>query len=168
VLDFAILGLLGDGPRHGYELKRALGELGFWQVSFGSLYPALRRLEKNGYIEPARGEGRRKAYGLTAAGSDEFRRLVAEAPDPDESERNFQLRLAFFDSLAPEQRIVVLESRRDALSTRLQRARRAFKGTRVPRADRYRRALMERRVHTTEYDIAWLDQLIAGERSATS
>jgi DNA-binding PadR family transcriptional regulator len=29
MLDFAILGLLRDESRHGYELKRALGDLGF-------------------------------------------------------------------------------------------------------------------------------------------
>ena len=51
MLDFAVLGLLMEQPRHGYELKRSLGELGFWKVSFGSLYPALRRLEKRGAIE---------------------------------------------------------------------------------------------------------------------
>jgi DNA-binding PadR family transcriptional regulator len=34
VLDFAVLGLLMGRARHGYELKRALGELGFWKVSF--------------------------------------------------------------------------------------------------------------------------------------
>ncbi len=168
LLDFAILGLLGDGPRHGYELKRALGDLGFWQVSFGSLYPALRRLEKKGHIEAARATGRRKAYQITAGGRVEFHRLVAAPPDPDESERNFQLRIAFFETLEPTQRIRVLEGRRNALSARLLSARKTFKGARVPRANRYRLALMEQRVHSTEYDIAWLDQLIAGERGATS
>jgi hypothetical protein len=53
VLELAILGLLQEQPRHGYELKKVLREtLGsFWGVSFGSLYPALRRLERSGAIE---------------------------------------------------------------------------------------------------------------------
>lgn len=53
MLDVAILGLLQDQPLHGYELKKRLGEtLGFlWGASYGSLYPALRRLERAGAIE---------------------------------------------------------------------------------------------------------------------
>ena len=53
MLELAILGLLQEQPRHGYELKKVLREtLGsFWGVSFGSLYPALRRLERSGAIE---------------------------------------------------------------------------------------------------------------------
>ena len=53
MLELAILGLLQEQPRHGYELKKRLSEtLGsFWGISFGSLYPALRRLERSGAIE---------------------------------------------------------------------------------------------------------------------
>jgi len=53
VLELAILGLLKEQPLHGYELKKRLGDtLGFlWGVSYGSLYPALRRLERAGAIE---------------------------------------------------------------------------------------------------------------------
>lgn len=53
MLELAVLGLLKEQPLHGYELKKRLGEtLGFlWGVSYGSLYPALRRLEKQGTIE---------------------------------------------------------------------------------------------------------------------
>ncbi len=50
VLDLAILGLLKEQPLHGYELKKRLSEtLGsLWGISYGSLYPALRRLERTG------------------------------------------------------------------------------------------------------------------------
>lgn len=167
MLDFAILGLLSEHPRHGYELKRALGDLGFWQVSFGSLYPALRRLEKRGHIAAERGGGRRKSYRITAEGATAFASTIAEVPDPDESERSFQLRLAFFGRLEPQQRITVLEGRRTALADRLRGARKVFLGARRSSGDRYRLALMERSVRSTENDIAWLDQLIAGERSAS-
>src|SRR5262249_38994742 len=53
MLEIAVLGLLQEQPLHGYELKKRLGEtLGFlWGVSYGSLYPALRRLERDGAIE---------------------------------------------------------------------------------------------------------------------
>jgi DNA-binding PadR family transcriptional regulator len=53
MLELAILGLLTEAPLHGYELKKRLGDtLGHvWGVSYGSLYPALARLERMGAIE---------------------------------------------------------------------------------------------------------------------
>ncbi len=55
----AILGLLKEQPLHGYELKKRLGEiLGVMSgVSFGSLYPALARLEGAGAVEAVAVEG---------------------------------------------------------------------------------------------------------------
>ncbi len=52
MMELAILGLVADQDLHGYELKKQLAELlGPWSsVSFGSLYPALARLEKAGHI----------------------------------------------------------------------------------------------------------------------
>jgi DNA-binding PadR family transcriptional regulator len=52
VLELAILGLLHDQELHGYEIRRRLrDELGlFANISFGSLYPALSRLEKAGAV----------------------------------------------------------------------------------------------------------------------
>jgi len=57
VLELAILGLLQEQPLHGYELKKRLSEMlgSFWGVSFGSLYPALRRLERAEAIEVVSG-----------------------------------------------------------------------------------------------------------------
>ena len=53
VIDLAILGLLTEQELHGYELKKRLAELlpGRASVSFGSLYPALARLEAQGAVK---------------------------------------------------------------------------------------------------------------------
>ena len=166
MLDFAILGLLLEGPRHGYELKRALGELGFWKVSFGSLYPALRRLEKRGAIEATGGTGRRKAYAITDSGMETFDTLLQADPDASETERAFQVRLAFLGHLPKERRVKVLEDRRTRLSQQLKTARETLVDARSARknTDRYRLALMEHAMRSTEADIAWLDGLVASER----
>ena len=52
MLDMAILGLLEDRDLHGYEIRRQLRDnLGILaNVSFGSIYPALTRLEKAGAV----------------------------------------------------------------------------------------------------------------------
>ncbi len=161
MLDLAILGLLREEPRHGYELRRALGELGFRQVSFGSLYPALRRLERRGAIAARPGTGRRRAYQITPAGIEELHRLLLAA-DPHESDRAFHMRIAFLGSVGREQRLAILAARRHGLTDRLRAVRASFRG--VPGRDRYRRSLAQRRVRATEADIAWLDELIAAER----
>jgi DNA-binding PadR family transcriptional regulator len=59
VLELAILGLLKEQELHGYELKKRLVEaLGpFSSVSFGSLYPALARLQRAGAVETSQATG---------------------------------------------------------------------------------------------------------------
>ena len=63
MLELAILGLLKEQQLHGYELKKRLTEaLGpFSSVSFGSLYPALTRLEAAGAVRAVEAAGRRRA-----------------------------------------------------------------------------------------------------------
>lgn len=59
VLDLAVLGALRGHPCHGYELRKRLsGLLCVPAISFGSLYPALARLEHSGLVscEDGRGE----------------------------------------------------------------------------------------------------------------
>jgi len=74
-LDFMILQTLRWGPRHGYGISTAIRSqsLDAFQVPTGSLYPALHRLERNGWItsswEMAKDKNREfKYYRLTPAG----------------------------------------------------------------------------------------------------
>lgn len=88
-----VLGLLGEGPKHGYELRsqfeqRALDH--YTSLTAGNLYHALGKLQKLGFIEEVGTEqvGRRPprtVYGLTPAGRQELRRLVREALSTPES-----------------------------------------------------------------------------------
>ena len=80
-LDTLILKTLAWGPRHGYAVARWIESLGAdaLRIEEGSLYPALYRLERRGWIEAEWGlsETRRRAkfYRLTAAGRE---RLAVE------------------------------------------------------------------------------------------
>src|SRR5437868_881489 len=53
MLELAILGLLKERSMHGYQLSKRLSDTlgGFWRVSYGSLYPTLQRLERQGAVE---------------------------------------------------------------------------------------------------------------------
>src|SRR5580698_3398026 len=68
MLDMAILGLLEERDLHGYEIRRQLRDnLGLLaNVSFGSIYPALTRLEKVGAVVATDGSGTHDAQAPTS------------------------------------------------------------------------------------------------------
>jgi transcriptional regulator len=73
-LDLLILKTLALGPRHGLGIARRIAEVtrGTFEVKPGSLFPALHRLEEQGWLQSAWGESennrRAKYYRLTKAG----------------------------------------------------------------------------------------------------
>ena len=77
-LDLLILKALTFGPRHGYGLARWLEESSqdLLRIEEGSLYPALSRMEKRGWIRSEWGSSetnrRAKYYRLTTRGRDQL------------------------------------------------------------------------------------------------
>lgn len=109
-LGFALLGLLHQAPRSGYDLRKAFATtpLGHFSDSPGAIYPALRRLTRRGWIEgvPGAAEGgrRRQPYRPTAAGRRAFRQWLSARPTPEEAGRDMDaqiLRLAFLSEVLP-------------------------------------------------------------------
>jgi DNA-binding PadR family transcriptional regulator len=170
MLELAVLGLLKERAMHGYELRKQLSQrLGFfWTVSFGSLYPTLRRLERAGAVEKVRPSEpthrRKQAYRITPAGEIQFLALLEEGTSSAWEEEKFPLRLAFFRYLRPETRLRLLERRKAYLLERLDEARRSLTRAKSGRADTWTLSLMRHGLDVTERDIAWLDELIAAER----
>ena len=82
-LDVLVLKTLSWGPRHGYAVARGLQQLtdDILQIEEGSLYPALHRMERRGWVESEWGlsENNRRAkfYSLTAAGRRALRNETA-------------------------------------------------------------------------------------------
>ncbi len=68
----AILSLLGEGPKHGYQIIKDLTERsgGLYRASAGTVYPTLQQLEDEGLIQSDSPEGRR-TYHLTPEGTAE-------------------------------------------------------------------------------------------------
>jgi DNA-binding PadR family transcriptional regulator len=64
-----LLALLETGPKHGYELIKALSERfgGTYSPSAGTIYPRLGKLEEEGLVA-THTEGRRTNYSITPAG----------------------------------------------------------------------------------------------------
>jgi DNA-binding PadR family transcriptional regulator len=70
----AILALLQEGPRNGYQIMSEIEERsgGAWRPSPGAVYPALQQLADEGLISGEESEGRR-TFSLTDAGRDYIR-----------------------------------------------------------------------------------------------
>ena len=189
-----MLGLLSEQPRHGYELKKRLSEIlgPLWGISFGSLYPALARLERSGAIEEVDDDD------LGPVPSGEFvptgslkgdlaaarrRRRVRTGRRTRKAYRITDQGRALFRELLNEpagddERAFALKlsfcryldppgrlaflERRRALLTQRLLAERK-PATRA--IDRYTRSLLEHRARSTQHDLDWIDELIAQERA---
>ena len=152
----------------GYELQKLLtAKLGaFWRVSFGSLYPCLKRLSAQGALEviDAPSMSRKKrVYRLTDRGELLFQQLLESADVADLEQDRFPLRLAFFRYLEPATRLDQLERRRGYLQQRLRDLRASLRTAR-DRMDAYTLSLLDHGLEEREREIAWLDRLIAAER----
>jgi len=82
--EFHVLLALVDGPRHGYGIMQDVEELTSGGVTLGpgTLYTAIARLERSGFIEECEADAdRRRCYRVTRKGktaaSQEAERLVA-------------------------------------------------------------------------------------------
>ncbi|HEU4361064.1 MAG TPA: PadR family transcriptional regulator [Mycobacterium sp.] len=173
MLELAILGLLLESPMHGYELrKRLTGLLGaFRAFSYGSLYPALRRMQAAGLIaEDAAPAGlpvrrARRVYQLTDAGRRRFTELVADTGPQNYTDDGFGVHLAFFNRTPAEARMRILEGRRRQVEERREGLRNAV--TRASNSfDRYTRQLHQLGLESSEREVKWLNELIAAERVA--
>lgn len=181
MLDMAILGLLAETPLHGYELRKRVVSLlgGFRALSYGSLYPALRRMREQGWItvqEPVgtsaalpadapalTGKRGKVVYALTADGKEHFQELLGEAgPEAWEDER-FDVRFAFFAQTDAELRLHILEGRRRRVEQRRDGLRAALARTRQ-RVDHYTLELQQHGLDSVDREVRWLSELIDSER----
>jgi DNA-binding PadR family transcriptional regulator len=193
VLELAILGLLKEQDLHGYELKKRLSDtLGaFSSVSFGSLYPALGRLERAGAVAattaadaapaapvPMTGSigGELAAYRATRRPPRQGGRSKKVYRITERGEEVFAELLATENAAGEDDRLFNL---RVAFARFLPpedrvgmfERRRALLVERLRRArssrqrDAYAQSLADRDTQLTEHDISWLDRLLAAERT---
>jgi DNA-binding PadR family transcriptional regulator len=78
---FLVLEVLAEGPRHGYEIIRAIEERRGFRPSPGSIYPTLQMLEDGGFVTSAEVDGKR-VYTLAESGRELLANRTAD-PDAD-------------------------------------------------------------------------------------
>src|SRR3954471_24378853 len=181
VLEFAILGLLQQSPMHGYELRKELAAVlgGLRSISYGSLYPALKRLQAAGYIasdEPTprallpadapalTGRRGKVVYTITAEGKERFHELVSSTgPEAYDDENRFGVHLAFFRHTAADVRLRILEGRRRTVERQRDRLMDSLRRTQE-KLDRYTLELQRHGLDSVDREVRWLTELIDSEK----
>jgi DNA-binding PadR family transcriptional regulator len=180
MLELAILGILHESPMHGYELRKQLTtKVGAFRaaISYGSLYPTLRRLQAAGWItegEPAPGTpseippmtSRRGkvVYKITAEGKERFQELLAQTGPETYEDPAFGVHFAFFARTDQQTRIRILEGRRRRIEERREGLRDVLARA-AERLDAYTLELQRHGLEAAEREVRWLEELIATERS---
>lgn len=179
-LEFAILGLLHEGPMHGYELRKQLAtKLGAIRaaISYGTLYPTLRRLQAAALITeagetpatddavpPLTTRRGRVVYKITAEGKERFGELLAEAGPETWEDAGFGVHFAFFARTDRATRLRILEGRRRKVEERREGLRDVLARA-AERLDAYTLELQRHGLEACEREVRWLEELIANERS---
>jgi len=125
----AILSLIAEAPRHGYEIEQTIEERGMreWtEIGFSSIYYLLKQLEKSGLIQsqicPAEGRGpARRVYQITPDGSTALEdATLAALSTPKQSYPPILLGIGNLPILSQEQARGALRSYRNELAERLE------------------------------------------------
>jgi DNA-binding PadR family transcriptional regulator len=169
-LELAVLGLLHESPLHGYELRKRLNLLLGWGrlLSYGSLYPALKRLLRAGWItevtavSPGVSRRQRIVYQITPAGRQFFGEQITDTGPAAWEDDSFNMRFAFFSRTDADVRLRILEGRLSRLQERLDRVRHAI---RSQGDDRYLSELRRHSIESVEREVKWLTDLINAERA---
>ncbi|WP_340384134.1 PadR family transcriptional regulator [Streptomyces sp. SS7] len=169
MLELAILGFLYDTPLHGYELRKRLTALTghVRPVAESTLYPAIKRLERPGFLvratEPGVVAAPRHVLSLTDEGRSELRRRLAEPGERDITDENrwFTV-LTFLRHLEdPGAQAAVLRRRLDFLR---EPTSFFYDGERPLRAeeldDPFRRGVLTVARATSRAEITWLRETL--------
>jgi DNA-binding PadR family transcriptional regulator len=175
VLELAVLGSLRETPMHGYELRKRLNSLlgAFRAFGYGSLYPCLKELLRQGLIEetlpgtakPLAGRRSKIVYRLTADGKERLEDLLTQAGPAAWEDDGFGVHFAFFGLTRADVRLRILEGRRSRLEERRESFRAAVSRTRE-RVDSYTLELQRHGLESVDREVRWLNELIASERQS--
>jgi|SRR5262249_11707422 len=169
-LGFALLGLIWQARRSGYDLRKFFSSTPM--ISFsdspGAIYPALHRLEQSGLIRGQLAEGgelrRRKIFELTARGRAEFRRWQTQPvmqKDVVQNLDSLMLRFAFMDQFADKGAAPrFLKSFQKELAAYIPNLRKYLKSNRN-HMSRSGRLALESGIQAYETQLRWTKRAIA-------
>jgi DNA-binding PadR family transcriptional regulator len=137
-----LLGFLMKAPMTGYDLRKAfsMSFSFFSQLSYGSIYPSLKKMEAKGliskHLETRDGAPNRKVYTITEAGKNAFLQALRSPYVPEQPKNTFCMRLFFFSHLSPQEREEISTSQLETVK-RLRKELELFHPEIKSRADRF-------------------------------
>jgi len=162
-IKYAILGLLNYSDMHGYRIKEHI-EKNFdhmWSVNFGQIYPNLKDLEEDGFINmfevaPSEAGGpHKKLYSITEKGINEFSRWLAESSErPMLIRDTFLLKFAFFGFGEDERAMEIIDEQIEIFKAQLKR--RQINRRRWEKQGVYVRLIVELGITQNEMYLEWL------------
>ncbi|GAA3427251.1 helix-turn-helix transcriptional regulator [Streptosporangium sandarakinum] len=165
-----LLGVLLDGPLHGYEVRRRLEIMGthHWaNVAYGSIYHGLAKMADEGLLERVEeGRGGKTVYAITEDGRSEFNRLllsnwweIKPIVDP------FQVALTFMDRLSPAELTSALEARAAQLRFSVEMVRRAMGGKQAYGAPPHIDECLRLNVLQLQAQLTWVEEAVEKVRN---
>lgn len=166
--EVAILSLIVEQPRHGYEIEQVIEGRGMrdWtEIGFSSIYYLLKKLEEKGLIaasrQPAEGRGpARKVYQATDAGRREwYREALAMLRTPQRPMVPFLLGLSVLPAFRPEDARAALQDYRTDLRQQQQALiRKAEAQQPLPQ---HVSAMFDYSLTLVQAELAWIDGFIS-------
>lgn len=162
----AILGLLYQRPRHGYDLRSAfeamVGGASVWDLKPAQVYTTLNRLERDGLVEPSEperiGGPDRVVYRLTEQGRGELVAWLADGVHGDHVRDHFFVKLMVAIGTPDTDPREVVRLQRATLYRDLHAL--TSKRSRLDRTtDLARAMLLDKAVMHLEADLRWLDMV---------
>ena len=165
--ELVLLGLLKEGPRHGYELKRVVDEKisTFAPLSSGSIYYTLKGLEKNSLVSMARKKkGRypeKEVYRITKKGEEKFRELLKETCfNIKRLYRSMDIVLYLMNYLKPGEVIEGLRNRIGQITEIREETKGIYTKVKKKKYPYYIQAIAQRNIRFMDEEIEWMEDFI--------
>jgi DNA-binding PadR family transcriptional regulator len=166
--ELAVLGLLVERPRHGYDIEKVIEERDMreWtEIGFSSIYAILARLEADGLIEhqvqPSIGQGPpRKVFTVTEQGESAWREACLELlATPEGGQLSFLLGLVALPALPQGAALQALRRHRENLREREQRvaSRKVETG---PNAPLFLQGMFDYSLKLLQAEVEWCDEFV--------
>jgi DNA-binding PadR family transcriptional regulator len=162
---YAILGLLSQKPRHGYELRRAfeavVGGDANWEVKPAQIYTTLERLEEAGLVERQSdlGEGHepeRRIYAVTTSGEQALQEWFASGFTPEHQHDEFFIKLMVALASGKADPARIIQTQRVHLFQEMHAATEQ-RDSYDPQAEIAQILLLDKAIMHLEADLRWLD-----------
>jgi DNA-binding PadR family transcriptional regulator len=162
----AILGLLAQKPRHGYELHAAFSAVvggGNWDVKPAQIYTTLERLEESGLVQTKSdlGEGRepaRRIYAITRDGRDALKDWFTDGVPTEHQRDEFFVKLMIGLVSGEADPTRVIQTQRSKLYQELHDATAQRDGYN-PHFEMAQILLLDKATMHLEADLRWLDMI---------